>query len=402
MGWRARNGKFHCLRESSQAFSNYVSPRFQRNRKLTRETPEVAGRILGGWGLVRVKKRKLGKSGIEIPEIGMGCWAIGGVGYGSVSEADAFEALQAAWEGGVRFFDTADAYGEGESERRVGSFLKTKKRDAFFIATKAGWDFYPSAFWKGTSGQATATGHKKNFDPDYLRFACEQSLQRLGMNCVDLYQLHNPSIEVLKTGKAFEVLQQLKKDGKIRLIGISVHTVSEALWVLENFPVDSIQVIYNILDQRMRHEVFPLALQKGVAVIVREPLASGMLAGKYSSTAVFEKNDHRRRFSKEKLDVDCQKIEKIKNILFPRSADAHDDSGAGAISKVSLVQVALQFALAEKAVSVVIPGAKNKQQSSHNVVSCSSDPLRKETVVLLKGLFDSELLFKKGLLPADK
>src|SRR5438046_707382 len=124
-----------------------------------------------------MKKRKLGKTGIEIPEIGMGCWAIGGVGYGPVSEEDAVRTLDAAWDGGVRLFDTADTYGEGRSENLVARFLKGKNRGDVVIASKAGVDFYHG-------------GHKKNFDPDYLRFACEESLKRLGTDYIDLYQLH--------------------------------------------------------------------------------------------------------------------------------------------------------------------------------------------------------------------
>lgn len=333
-----------------------------------------------------MNKRAFGKTGIEIPEIGMGCWAIGGVGYGPVSETDALETLQAAWEGGVRLFDTADTYGEGTSEKRVAAFLKTKQRNEYFLATKAGWDFYPSALWKRASGQVTATGHRKNFDPDYLRFACEQSLQRLGMNYIDLYQLHNPSLEVLKAGKAFDVLLELKKNGKIRYAGVSLHTVSEALWALENLPLDSIQVIYNILDQRMRYEVFPLALQKGVAVIAREPLASGLLTGKYQADVVFPKDDHRRRYSGLKLSADTVKVEKIKATL----------------GVLPLIESSLRFVLSESAVSCVIPGVKNRTQAETNFVSTKNVVLPGVLSVEWKRLFDMDSSFKKDLLPADK
>ncbi len=302
--------------------------------------------------------------------MGMGCWAVGGVGYGPVSEKDALQALEGAWDGGVRLFDTADTYGEGVSERRVGSFLKTKKRSDFFLATKAGWDFYHG-------------GHKKNFDPDYLRFACEQSLQRLGMNYIDLYQLHNPSLEVLKAGKTFDVLLELKKNGKIRYAGVSLHTVSEALWVLENLPVDSIQVIYNILDQRMRHEVFPLALQKGVAVIAREPLASGLLSGKYDEKAVFDKQDHRRRYSLDKLWADAEKMHKIKAVM----GFSHP------------VHAALQFVLSQVAVSCVVPGAKNAVQARCNTAALEGVILPQSWIPRLERLFDEDALFARELLP---
>lgn len=336
-----------------------------------------------------MKKRKLGKTGVEVPEIGMGCWAIGGVGYGPVSEHDAMATLEAAWDGGVRFFDTADTYGEGRSETLVGHFLKSKPRGEAVIATKAGVDFYPAALWQKSSAQTAATGHKKNFHPDYIQFACDQSLKRLGVDRIDFYQLHNPNLETLKKSEAFETILKLKQAGKIRFAGLSLHTVEEALWALENLPVDSLQLIYNLLDQRMRLKVFPLAQKKGVAVIAREPLASGLLTGKYDARAEFSKDDHRRRFSKEKLAADCAKIEKITELL----VTCHS-------SLVTLSQAALQFILAESAVSVVIPGSKNVEQSVQNSRGVTERVLGDEAVGKLQELFDLDPLFRQHLLPS--
>ena len=335
--------------------------------------------------MVKMKKRKLGKTGVEIPEMGMGCWAIGGVGYGPVSERDAMSTLEVAWESGVRFFDTADTYGEGRSESLVGQFLKSKRRDEAVIATKAGVDFYPAAVWQKSSTQIAATGHKKNFHPDYIQFACEQSLKRLGVECIDFYQLHNPNLENLKKTEIFETVLKLKQSGKIRFAGLSLHTVEEATWALENLPVDSLQLIYNILDQRMRLNVFPLAQKKGVAIIVREPLASGLLTGKYDARAEFSKDDHRRRFSREKLAADCQKIEKIKDLLVPR---------------ITISQVALQFALADSAVSVIIPGSKKTEQALQNGQAVTGSTLTEEVINRLQSLFDSDPLFRQHLLPS--
>lgn len=322
--------------------------------------------------------RFLGKTGIQIPEIGMGCWAIGGVGYGPVSEEDALAALETAWDGGVRFFDTADTYGEGRSENILARFLSSKPRDQAVIATKAGWDFYPPA------GGQVKGGHKKNFDPQYLRFACDQSLKRLKVDCIDLYQLHNPKLEVLRQEGFWESLLQLKKEGKVRLLGVSLHTVEEALWALEHIPVDSLQVIYNILDQRMRFEVFPKSLQKGVAILAREPLACGILTGKYSAQHVFPKQDHRRRYSAEKMKSDAQKLKKIKEI----------------IGENDFAVCALEFVLAEPAVSCVIPGGKNGEQVHKNLLAAEKRLLNSRDIDKLRTLFDSDLLFKEHLLPA--
>jgi len=321
-----------------------------------------------------MNKRNLGKTGLKVPEMGMGCWAIGGVGYGPVSEADALSAIEAAWGGGMRFFDTADTYGEGRSEKLVGQFLNLKPRNEAVIATKVGWDFYHG-------------GHKKNFDPSYIRFACDESLKRLSIEAIDFLQLHNPNLEILKKGEAFQAVLELKRKGKIRFAGLSLHTTEEALWALENLSeLDSLQVIYNILDQRMRSQVFPLAKKKGVALIVREPLASGMLSGKYTPEHVFTKDDHRRRYSKEKLKADCEKMKLIGDLLH----------GA----PISLARAALEFVLGEPEVSVVIPGAKNAEQVLWNREATQKLVLNPDTLSDLKHLFEIEPLFREHLLPA--
>src|SRR3989338_4297843 len=156
-----------------------------------------------------MKYRVLGKTGLKISEIGFGCWAIGGTSYGPTKDEDSLQALETAWERGVNFYDTADTYGHGHSEELLAKFLKGKPRDKVIIASKAGWDFYHG-------------GSRKNFDSDYLRFACDESLKRLGVDTIDLYQLHNPSLELIKEGRVVNVLEELKRAGKIRFIGISI------------------------------------------------------------------------------------------------------------------------------------------------------------------------------------
>ncbi len=319
-----------------------------------------------------MNKRKLGKTGIEIPEIGMGCWAISGVGYGPVSETEALMTLEAAWNGGVRFFDTADTYGEGHSEKLIAKFLRDKNRGEAVIASKAGVDFYHG-------------GHKKNFEPDYLYFACEESLKRLETDYIDFYQLHNPGSDIVQKGEAVAALIELKKSGKIKYIGLSLHTVDETLWAIKHVKeIDSLQIIFNIFDQRMRIDVFERAKEKGIAVIAREPLASGILTGKHSSETLFPKDDHRRRYSKEKLVVDSEKLAKIQDI----------------VQDVPLAQAALEFALSEPAVNVIIPGAKTQEQMHQNLKAAAEPRLTKEMVQALRRLFGSDPLFQKHLLPS--
>jgi aryl-alcohol dehydrogenase-like predicted oxidoreductase len=341
-----------------------------------------------------MKERPFGKTGLRVSEIGFGCWAIGGNAYGPVCDKASLEALAAAWDSGVNFFDTADVYGEGHSEELLGKFLKGRSRDRLILATKCGWDFYlPGGRPSQKSGSAPRkfserlnhTGHRKNFDPEYIRFACEQSLKRLGTDVIDLFQLHNPSLELIQRGDSMSVLERLKKEGKIRFWGISVHTEAEALAALEDPRVQAIQIIFNLLDQRMAERIFPEAEKRGVGVIVREALASGLLSGKYAPAHEFPKDDHRRRWVPEKREADWQKIRLIQKML-----------GCGI---QPLTKTALEFTLAFEAVSTVIVGAKTRAQALENVKASLKPALSGEDVVRLKELYAREEIFRKGLMP---
>jgi len=337
-----------------------------------------------------VKERRLGKTGLHVSEIGFGGWAIGGNAYGPVRDKASLEALAAACDSGVNFFDTADIYGEGHSEKILGKFLKGRSRDCLTLATKCGWDFYassqkPASLLRQLPDELHQAGHRKNFEADYVRFACEQSLKRLGTDVVDLFQLHNPSIELIRQGDAVSVLERLRKEGKIRFIGVSVHTEAEALAVLEDPRIQAIQIILNLLDQRMLPKVLPEAEKKNVGVIVREALASGLLSGQYAPSHEFPKNDHRRRWAPEKREVDWQKIQLIQKTL---------GSGTSSLSKT-----ALEFTLAFGAVSTVIVGAKTRTQVLENIAASLKPALNPEDVGRLKELYIREEIFRKGLNP---
>lgn len=337
-----------------------------------------------------MKERSLGQTGLKVSEIGLGCWAIGGNSYGDVRDEDSLEALETAWASGVNCFDTADIYGEGHSEILIGKFLKGKPRDKIFLATKAGWDFYPAGsktFPWGAEipGKDHRAVHRKNFDPAHLRFACDQSLKRLGVGTIDLYQLHNPSSEQIRRGEAVGALERLKKEGKIRFIGISVHTEAEALAALDDPRVEALQVIFNLLDRRMKAKVFPEASRKGVGVLAREPLASGLLTGKYAPDHAFPKNDHRRRWVAEKRALDWEKIQKLQAALKDQN--------------ISLQQAALEYILTFEAVTSVIPGAKTKAQVAENLTASVAPRLTRATVAAFEALYDTEPVFREGLIP---
>ncbi len=337
-----------------------------------------------------MKERSLGSTGVKVSPIGLGCWALGGNSYGNIRDEESLGALETAWDSGANFYDTADVYGEGHSENLIGKFLKGKPRDKIFVATKAGWDFYPAdrkPFQRAAdaSGKISHAGHHKNFEPAYLRFACEQSLRRLGTEAIDLYQLHNPSLEQIQRGEAVGVLEKLKKEGKIRFLGISVHTEAEALAAIEDPRMEALQVIFNLLDQRMKEKVFSEAQRKRVGILAREPLASGLLTGKYAPSHEFPKNDHRRRWNAEKREIDWKKIRLLQDVLKDQN--------------ISLQQAALEYILAFEAVTVVIPGAKTPAQVTGNLQASAAPRLTAETVLALRELYGNELVFKQGLIP---
>ena len=318
-----------------------------------------------------MKFRQLGRTGLRVSEIGFGCWAIGGSGYGVTDDRESLDALEAAWEHGVNFFDTADTYGHGHSEELLAGFLKERSRDQYVVASKCGWDFYDKA------------GSRKNFEPEYIRFACEQSLKRLGFEAIDVYQLHNPSLELIERGEAIGELAKLKTQGLIRFAGVSVHTEAEALRVIADGRVDTLQLVFNMLDQRMAARVLGEAESKNIGIIVREPLACGILSGKYDAEHEFAKEDHRRRWTREKRELDLKKLERLKPIL--------------STARLSLVRAALEYVLEYTPVSTVIPGAKKRPQVLENLLATEDPRLRIQEAAQLRDIFRKEPLFQQGL-----
>ncbi|MBN1688728.1 MAG: aldo/keto reductase [Candidatus Omnitrophica bacterium] len=314
--------------------------------------------------------RRLGRTGLKVSEIGFGCWAIGGTSYGPTKDEDSLLALETAWNAGVNFFDTADTYGHGHSEELLARFLKGKPRDKVVLASKVGWDFYHG-------------GSKKNFSPDYIEFACEQSLKRLGVETLDLYQLHNPKLELIQQGEVWGVLEKLKTSGKIRYIGVSIHREEEGLAVMEDGCVDTLQLVFNLIEQDHAERVFPAAKENDIGILAREPLACGLLSGKYSPEHQFLKTDHRNRWTQEKRTLDYEKIERLRAIL--------------ATDRLSMVQAALEYILQFDAVSTVIPGAKTKEQVLENLKATLDPKLRIQEADHLRGMYQREEIFSKRI-----
>lgn len=295
--------------------------------------------------------RTLGRTGLRVSEVGFGAWAIGGpaklgqleTGWGEVDEAQAVRAIEAAYDAGVTFFDTADVYGAGRSEVLIGKALKSK-RDRVVIATKV--------------GNRTSAGGEwvKDFSKAWILGGIDASLRRLRMDYVDLYQLHSATDTAHYRDETFEALEALKAQGKIRFYGISVGPCAHGPWVIRNTLADVIQVVYNMLEREPEQELLPLAKEHNIGIIARVPLASGFLTGKFNADVTFATNDHRSRtYPPEKSRRLVEQVAKLGFLV----------EGKGK----TLAQAALQYLLAQPAVSVVIPGAKTPEQARANAAA---------------------------------
>ena len=296
-----------------------------------------------------MKQRLLGRTYIKVSEIGFGGWAIGGNAYGDsygYTEDDAsLAAIQRALALGCTFFDTADAYGYGHSEELLGRALR--QRSDVVVATKVGSNFY---------GEHPVD----DFSGSYIRSALEKSRQRLQRDVIDVYQLHNPPKDLLADPRTYEILQQLKAEGRIRAYGVSVFHYDEALAAIEAGQPDVIQLPYNLLNTAAE-ELFPVAQREGVGIIAREPLASGFLSGKYSVDAKFGPGDFR-------ADLPRQYVQAMVS-----SAEAFRFLEAGGAR--TLVQAALRFVLEQEAVSTVITGIKTVAQAEEDLGASDVPPL---------------------------
>lgn len=294
-----------------------------------------------------MKKRPFGKTGFSASEIGLGCWQLGGSDWGAVDESRCFGILSAAVDAGVNFFDTADVYGGGRSEALIGRFLKERKRD-IFVATKLGraGGLYPDRY--------TEAG---------LRAATESSLKNLGVEALDLTQLHCVPAEILRQGDVFEWLRKLRREGKIRHFGASVESMEEAELCLGQDGLTSLQIIFNLFRQKPVTALFPKALEKGVAVIVRLPLASGVLAGKMSRATTFAEQDH-RNYNRDGGAFNVG--ETFAGLPFDKAVDLADALRPWVPSGMTMAEMAQRWILDHEAVSVVITGASRPEQAASN------------------------------------
>jgi aryl-alcohol dehydrogenase-like predicted oxidoreductase len=312
-----------------------------------------------------------------IAEVGLGTWQLGSADWGNVNEEDAFNILKAYTDAGGNFIDTADVYGMGVSESVIGKFLKTIDKEVF-VATKL-----------GRRGDAP-NGWPQNFTYDVMKRNVEDSLKHLDLPQLFLEQLHCIPTDEMKAGKVFDHLRSLKQEGLITHFGASVETSEEALICLEQEGLASLQIIFNLFRQHVADEVFALAKERGVAIIVRVPLASGLLSGRFNEQTQFAANDHRNynangdafntgeTFSGIEFKEGVKLSQKIKDLL-PDNR---------------MPQWAIRWILDHPEVTTVIPGASKVSQVNSNVEASALPPLSADVHRQLRELYDAEIFGK--------
>lgn len=315
-----------------------------------------------------MRYRILGKTGYKISEISYGSWSLG-ADWGDVSEEQAFATLNKASDLGVNFIDTADVYGDGRSEKIIGRFLR-KRKERIYVATKAGRRLNPHI----------AEGYTK----ENLNKFVDRSLKNLGVKTLDLLQLHCPPTSVYYNQEVFDALEEMVRRNKIRFYGVSVEKVEEGLKAMEYPGVSTIQIIFNMFRQRPAGLFFEQAKKKKIGIIVRVPLASGLLSGKMTKDTSFPKNDHRNYNRKGKaFDVG----ETFAGIAFETGLLATEKLKKIKPEEYSMPQFALKWILMHDAVSTVIPGGKRPEQVEDNTKASELPKLSKEVMEKVEKIY---------------
>lgn len=303
-----------------------------------------------------IPRRPLGRTGLQVSEIGFGAWAIGDSWGERVPKAQAKEALHAAIDAGVNFIDTADVYGAGRSEEIIGAVLRDRPEEVV-VATKMG---------RGPGWEATYPA---------MLAATRAALKRLKRESLDLVQLHCIPTSLLKQKQVFDHLERLKSEGLIRHYGVSVETIDEAVFCLRETGAVALQVIFNALRQRMRTEVLPAARDAGVALIARVPLASGLLTGKFRANHRFHEQDH-RSFNADGLQFNVG--ETFGGLPFGAGVRLVDELRgllAAELDRQALPAMALRWVLDQPEITTVIPGMKSPSQVEANLAAAALPPL---------------------------
>jgi aryl-alcohol dehydrogenase-like predicted oxidoreductase len=323
-----------------------------------------------------VNKRTFGNTGFDAGEIGLGAWQIGGSWGEDIAEEEALATLHAAVDSGVNFIDTADVYGDGRSETLIGRFLKEVSQP-LFVATKLGRGGDPG--WPG------------NFTLEAMRTHTEASLRRLGVETLELIQLHCIPTGEFRKGEVFDHLRTLQSEGKIRHWGASVESMEEAEICLGQDGLTSLQIIFNLFRQKPIETIFDRVKAQNVGIIVRLPLASGLLSGKLTKDTQFAESDH-RNFNR---DGQCFNVgETFAGLPYETGVDLADQLKPLVPEGLTLAQMSLRWILDHDAVSVVIPGARNPAQAQGNAAASDLPPLSPELHAQLRKLYVEQVAAK--------
>ncbi len=316
--------------------------------------------------------RELGRTGWKISAISFGAWAIGGT-WGDVQDKESLAALHRALDLGVNFFDTADVYGDGRSERLLAQ-LRKERREPFYVATKAGRRLNPHE----------ASGYNRQS----LTAFVERSLKNLETEALDLLQLHCPPSAVFYMPEVFGVLEDFVKAGKLKHYGASVEKVEEGLKAIEYPGVQSVQIIFNIFRQRPSELFFGEAQRRRVGILARLPLSSGMLTGKFTQRSTFSPEDH-RAFNRQGEAFD--RGETFSGLDYETGLKAVETLRPLVPPGMTLAQLALRWILMYPAVTCAIPGAKRASQVEENVAAGGLPPLSKETMNQIRAVYEKEV-----------
>jgi aryl-alcohol dehydrogenase-like predicted oxidoreductase len=319
-----------------------------------------------------MEQRTLGRTGRSVSVIGLGTWQLG-ADWGDVEESTALDVLAASVDAGVTLFDTADVYGDGRSEQLIGRFTREHPGSGVFVATKMGrrLDQLP-----------------ENYVLANFRDWTDRSRRNLGVERLDLVQLHCPPTAVYSRAELYDALDTLVEEGRIASYGVSVERVAEALEALHHPGVASIQIILNAFRHKPLEQVLPRAAQEGVGILARVPLASGLLSGRYTRDTTFAPDDH-RNFNRrgEAFDVG----ETFAGVDFETGVTAAQEFAALAPQDVTPAQLALRWVLDQPGVTTVIPGARSTEQARANAAAADVAPLDEATRAAITDLYDRRI-----------
>ncbi|HZG62031.1 MAG TPA: aldo/keto reductase [Rubrobacteraceae bacterium] len=327
-----------------------------------------------------MKYRRLGDTDINISEVGFGVWTVSTGWWGEVDDERSVRIMRQAHERGINYFDTADTYGSGKGETLLADAFG-HMRESIIISTKIGYDFYNHTARRGQQERP------QDWSEDFIRFALEQSLRRLGTDYVDFLQLHNTKMDAIENDALFALMHEFKDEGKIRAYGVAlgpkIGWLEEGVRAMRERDVSGMQMIHNILEQDPGRGLIETARETDTSLVVRVPHSSGMLEGKYDENTTFAKNDHRRHRPKEWLTEGLRKVEQLSFLT---------ESG-----ERTLGQAALKFILAAPEVASTLPNIYDEEQIEEFAAAPETPDLTEEELARIAELYENNFGLQEQL-----